>query len=61
MQLHALRRLIYNNAAKIDASQQTRTGCSVIKLMGAELAWDTIDKVMQSLGAMGRPRSCRCR
>ena len=51
--LHALRLMMYNTAAKIDAGQQARTECSMIKLMGTELAWDTIDKAMQAFGAMG--------
>ncbi|OWU85937.1 acyl-CoA dehydrogenase [Oceanicola sp. 22II-s10i] len=53
MKLHALRLMIYNTAAKIDRGEQARTECSMIKLWGTELAWDTIDKSMQSFGAMG--------
>ncbi|MDF1856685.1 acyl-CoA dehydrogenase [Pseudooceanicola sp.] len=53
MQLHALRLMVYNTAAKIDRGEQARTECSMVKLMGTELAWDTVDKAMQSFGAMG--------
>jgi len=53
MQLHALRLTVYNTAAKIDRGQQARTECSMIKVMGTELAWDTVDKAMQAYGAMG--------
>ncbi len=56
MQLHALRLMVYNTAAKIDSGQQARTECSMVKLMGTELAWDTIDKAMQALGGMGMTR-----
>ena len=53
MQLHALRLMTYNTAAKLDMGQQARTECSMVKLMGTELAWDTLDKAMQAFGAMG--------
>ncbi|OWU86261.1 acyl-CoA dehydrogenase [Oceanicola sp. 22II-s10i] len=53
MQLHALRLMVYNTATKIDRGEQARTECSMVKLMGTELAWDTVDKAMQAFGAMG--------
>ncbi len=53
MRLHALRLMVYNTASKIDRGDQARTECSMVKLMGTELAWDTIDKAMQAFGAMG--------
>lgn len=53
MQLHALRLMVYNTASKVDRGQQARTECSMVKLMGTELAWDTIDKAMQAFGGMG--------
>ncbi len=53
MQLHALRLMVYNTATKIDRGEQARTECSMVKLMGTELAWDTLDKAMQAFGAMG--------
>lgn len=53
MQLHALRLMVYNTASKIDRGDQARTECSMVKLMGTELAWDTVDKAMQAFGAMG--------
>ena len=51
--LHMLRLMVYNTAAKIDRGEQARTECSMVKLVGTELAWDTIDKAMQAFGAMG--------
>lgn len=56
MELHALRLMVYNTAAKIDGGSQARTECSMVKLKGTELAWDTIDKAMQTYGAMGMTR-----
>lgn len=56
MQLHALRLMIYNTADKVDRGEQARTECSMVKLMGTELAWDTIDKAMQAHGGMGMTR-----
>ena len=53
MELHALRLMVYNTAAKIDGGAQARTECSMVKLKGTELAWDTLDKAMQAYGAMG--------
>jgi acyl-CoA dehydrogenase len=56
MQLHALRLMVYNTASKVDRGEQARTECSMVKLMGTELAWDTIDKAMQAYGGMGMTR-----
>jgi len=53
MELHALRLMVYNTAVKIDGGSQARTECSMVKLKGTELAWDTLDKAMQAYGAMG--------
>ena len=53
MRLHALRLMVYNTANKVDRGEQARTECSMVKLMGTELAADTIDKAMQAYGAMG--------
>lgn len=51
--LHALRLMMYNTATKIDAGEQARTECSMIKVFGTELAQEAIDNAMQAFGAMG--------
>ena len=51
--LFACRLMTYNTAAKIDAGQQARVECSMIKVYATEMAQDILDKAMQSFGAMG--------
>ena len=38
---------------KVDRGEMARSECSMIKLYATELAWDVLDKAMQSFGAMG--------
>jgi acyl-CoA dehydrogenase len=51
--LHACRLMVYNTAAKIDAGENARAECSMIKVFATEMAADIVDKAMQAFGAMG--------
>ncbi|MGE0223232.1 MAG: acyl-CoA dehydrogenase family protein [Acetobacteraceae bacterium] len=51
--IHALRLMVYDAAAKADAGKDVRTEASMIKVWGTEMATETIDRAMQSFGAMG--------
>lgn len=51
--IHACRLMTYDAAARIDAGQQARTQVSMIKVFATEMAWDVIDRAMQTFGAMG--------
>ncbi len=52
-QIHACRLMIYDAACKIDRGRDARSEVSMIKVFATELAWDIIDKAMQTFGAMG--------
>jgi acyl-CoA dehydrogenase len=52
-QIHACRRMAYDAACKIDQGRDARTEVSMIKVMATEMAWDVLDKAMQTFGAMG--------
>ena len=45
--------MAYDAALKIDQQRDVRTEISMIKVFATEMAWDTIDKAMQTFGAMG--------
>jgi acyl-CoA dehydrogenase len=51
--LHACRLMTYDAAWKIDRGGDPRTEVSMIKVFATEMAWDTLDKAMQTFGAMG--------
>ncbi len=51
--IHACRLMAYDAALKIDQQRDVRTEISMIKVFATEMAWDTIDKAMQTFGAMG--------
>jgi len=51
--LHACRLMTYDAAWKIDQGRDPRTEVSMIKVYATEMAWDTLDKAMQTFGAMG--------
>lgn len=51
--LHACRLMTYDAAWKIDQGRDPRTEVSMIKVFATEMAWDTLDKAMQTFGAMG--------
>jgi acyl-CoA dehydrogenase len=52
-QIHACRLMVYDAACKIDRGRDARSEVSMIKVFATELAWDIIDKAMQTFGAMG--------
>lgn len=51
--IHACRLMTYDAAARIDAGNDARTEVSMIKVYATEMAWEVIDQVMQTFGAMG--------
>jgi acyl-CoA dehydrogenase len=51
--IHACRLMAYDAALKIDEGRDVRTEISMLKVFATEMAWDTIDKAMQTFGAMG--------
>jgi acyl-CoA dehydrogenase len=51
--IHACRLMAYDAALKIDEGREVRTEISMLKVFATEMAWDTIDKAMQTFGAMG--------
>jgi len=51
--IHACRLMAYDAAWKIDQGRDARTEISMIKVFATEMAWDIIDKAMQTFGAMG--------
>jgi alkylation response protein AidB-like acyl-CoA dehydrogenase len=52
-QIHACRLMVYDAACKIDRGGDARSEVSMIKVFATELAWDIVDKAMQTFGAMG--------
>jgi acyl-CoA dehydrogenase len=53
VQIHALRLMVLDAAAKQDAGQDVRTEASMVKLFGTEMATEVLDHAMQTFGAMG--------
>ena len=51
--IHACRLMAYDAAWKIDQGRDVRTEISMIKVFATEMAWDIVDKAMQTFGAMG--------
>ena len=51
--IHAARLMAYDAAWKVDQRRDVRTEVSMLKVFATELAWDTLDKAMQTFGAMG--------
>jgi acyl-CoA dehydrogenase len=52
-QIHACRLMAYDAAWKIDQGRDVRTEVSMLKVAATEMAWDVVDKAMQTFGAMG--------
>jgi acyl-CoA dehydrogenase len=52
-QIHACRLMVYDAACKIDRGRDARSEVSMIKVFATEMAWDIVDKAMQTFGAMG--------
>ncbi len=51
--IHACRLMTYDAAWKIDQKRDVRSEMSMIKVFGTEMAWEIIDRAMQTFGAMG--------
>jgi acyl-CoA dehydrogenase len=52
-QIHAARLMIYDCAWKLDQGRDVRVEISMIKYFATEMAWETVDRAMQTFGAMG--------
>jgi acyl-CoA dehydrogenase len=52
-QIHACRLMTYDAAWKLDQKRDVRTEVSMIKTFATEMAWEVVDKAMQTFGAMG--------
>jgi acyl-CoA dehydrogenase len=53
MRIHACRLMAYDAAWKLDQGRDARTEVSMIKVFSTEMAWEIVDKAMQTFGAMG--------
>jgi len=51
--IHACRLMAYDVAWKLDKGRDARTEVSMIKVFATEMAWEIVDKAMQTFGAMG--------
>jgi acyl-CoA dehydrogenase len=51
--IHAARLMTYDCAWKIDQGRETRVETSMIKAYATEMAWEVVDRAMQTFGAMG--------
>lgn len=51
--IHAARLMIADAAARYDRGEDARTEIGMIKVFAPELAYDAVDRAMQTLGALG--------
>lgn len=51
--IHAARLMTYDCAWKLDQGRDVRSEISMIKWYATEMAYETVDRVMQAFGAMG--------
>ena len=51
--IHAARLMTYDCAWKLDQGRDVRTEISMIKGYATEMAWEVVDRAMQTFGAMG--------
>jgi acyl-CoA dehydrogenase len=51
--IHACRLMAYDAAWKLDQRRDVRSEISMIKVFATEMAWEIVDKAMQTFGAMG--------
>ncbi|MDB5471103.1 MAG: acyl-CoA dehydrogenase [Caulobacter sp.] len=54
--IHAARLMTYDCAWKMDQGRDVRTEISMIKGYATEMAWEVVDRAMQTFGAMGMTR-----
>lgn len=51
--IRAARLMTYETAWKLDQRRDVRTDISMVKVYATEMAWEIIDRAMQTFGAMG--------
>jgi len=51
--IHAARLMTYDCAWKLDQGREVRLELSMIKAYATEMAWEVVDRAMQTFGAMG--------
>jgi len=51
--IHACRLMIYDAAERLQSGERLKSELSIIKVFATEMAWDIVDRAMQSFGAMG--------
>lgn len=51
--IHACRLMAYEAAWKLDQGRDARIEVSMLKVFATEMAWNIVDKAMQTFGAMG--------
>ncbi|HXV00055.1 MAG TPA: acyl-CoA dehydrogenase family protein [Caulobacteraceae bacterium] len=51
--IHAARLMTYDCAWKLDEGRDVRVEISMIKAYATEMAWEVVDRAMQTFGAMG--------
>ena len=51
--IHAARLMTYDCAWKLDQGRDVRVEISMIKAYATEMAWEVVDRAMQTFGAMG--------
>jgi acyl-CoA dehydrogenase len=51
--IHAARLMTYDCAWKLDQKRDVRQEISMIKAYATEMAWEVVDRAMQTFGAMG--------
>lgn len=51
--IHATRLMTYDCAWKLDQGRDVRVEISMIKAYATEMAWEVVDRTMQTFGAMG--------
>lgn len=51
--IKACRLMAYETAWKLDKGRDVRTDVSMIKVFATEMAWEIVDRAMQTFGAMG--------
>jgi acyl-CoA dehydrogenase len=54
--IHAARLMTYDCAWKMDQGRDVRSEISMIKAYATEMAWEVVDRAMQTFGAMGMTR-----
>jgi len=53
IQVSATRALTHDTAIRLDRGEQCRVASSMVKVMGSEMAWSVLDRVLQILGGIG--------